>query len=84
MTASQIIEEIERLPSKEKTEVLTALLRSQTTKRQLSPDELVALADQMVATKDPEEADRLEKKFLRAFTATERCLAFDAKAFPSR
>ena len=84
MTASEVIEEIERLPSKEKTEVLTALLRSRTTKRQLSPDELVALADQMVATKDPEEADRLEKEILAGFTATERCLAFDAKAFPSR
>ncbi|MFL6597348.1 MAG: hypothetical protein DME58_07400 [Verrucomicrobia bacterium] len=67
MTASEVIEEIERLPSKEKTEVLTALLRSRTTKRQLSPDELVALADQMVATKDPEEADRLEKEILAGF-----------------
>jgi hypothetical protein len=64
---SQIIEEIERLPSKEKAEVLTALLRSQTPKRQLLPDELVTLADQMVATKDPEEADRLEKKILAGF-----------------
>ena len=67
MTASQIIKEIERLPSKEKAEVLTALLHSQTTKRQLSPDQLVALADQMVATKDPEEADRLEKEILAGF-----------------
>jgi hypothetical protein len=67
VTATQIIEEIERLPSKEKAEVLTALLRSQTANRQLSPDELVALADQMVATKDPEEADRLEKKILAGF-----------------
>ena len=67
MTASQIIEEIKRLPSEEKTEVLIALLRSQTTKRQLSPDELVALADRMVATKDSEEADRLEKQILAGF-----------------
>jgi len=67
VTTSQIIEEIERLPSKEKAEVLSALLRSQTPKRQLSPDELVTLADQMVATKDPEEADRLEKKILAGF-----------------
>ena len=80
MTASQIIEEIERLPSKERAEVLTALLRSQTAKRQLSPDELVALADQMVATEDPKEADRLKKRFLRAFTAVERCFAFNASA----
>ncbi len=67
MTARQIIEEITRLPSKEKAEILTALLRSQTSKRQLSPDELVALADQMVATKNPEEADRLEKEILAGF-----------------
>ena len=67
MTSSQIIEEIERLPSKEKAEVLTALLRSRMMKRQLSPDELVALADQMVASKDPEEADRLEKEILAGF-----------------
>ena len=66
MTATQIIEEIERLPSNEKAEVLTALLRSQTANRH-SPDELVALADQMVATKDREEADRLEKKILAGF-----------------
>ena len=67
MTATEIIEEIKRLPSKEKIEVLTVLLRSQMTNRQLSPDELVALADQMVATKDPEEADRLEKEILASF-----------------
>ena len=57
--------------------MLTALLRSQTTKRQLSGNELVALADQMVATKDPEEADRLEKEILAGFYGAERCLAFD-------
>jgi hypothetical protein len=85
VTASQIIEEIERLPSKEKAEVLTALLRSQTAKRQLSSDELVALADQMVATKDPEERQAdWKKRFLRAFTAVERCLAFDGNASQSR
>ena len=67
MTANQIIEEIKRLSSEEKTEVLIALLRSQTAKLQLSPDELVALADGMVATKDSEEADRLEKQILAGF-----------------
>jgi len=67
VTATDIIEEIKRLPSKERAEVLIALLRSQTTKRQLSADELVALADQMVAAKDPEEADRLEKQILAGF-----------------
>ena len=67
MTASQIIEEIERLSSREKAEVLSALLRSQARKRKLSPEELVALADQMVGTNDPEEANRLEKEILAGF-----------------
>ena len=67
MTASQIIEEIERLPSKQRAEVLSALLRSQTSNGMLSPDELVALADKMVAAKDPEEADRLEKQIIAGF-----------------
>lgn len=69
VTANEIIEEIKQLPSKEKAEVLSALLRSQTSKGMLSPEELVALANQMVATKDPEEADRLEKKILAGFHA---------------
>jgi NADH:ubiquinone oxidoreductase subunit E len=67
MTASQIIEEIERLPSKQKAEVLTALLRSQTSNGMLSPDDLVELADKMVAAKDPEEADQLEKQIIAGF-----------------
>ena len=67
MTTSEIIEEIERLPSNEKAQVLNALLQSQTEKGMLSPDELVALADQMVSTKDPEEADRLQKQILAGF-----------------
>ena len=67
MTTSEIIEEIARLPSNEKAQVLNALLRSQTEKGMLSPEELVALADQMVAAKDPEEADRLQKQILAGF-----------------
>ena len=67
MTATQIIEEINRLPSKQKAEVLSALLRSQKNQGMLSPDQLVALADRMVATKDPEEADRLEKEIIAGF-----------------
>ena len=67
MTATQIIEQIQRLPSKQKAEVLSALLRAQKNKGVLSPDELVALADRMVATEDPEEADRLEKEIIAGF-----------------
>ena len=67
MTASQIIEEIKRLPSKQKAEVLSALLRTQTEKGMLTPEQLVALADEMVAAKDPDEADRLQKQILAGF-----------------
>jgi hypothetical protein len=67
VSAGEIIREIERLSLGEKAEVLTALLRSQPNKSKLSPDELVALADQMVAAKDPAEAGRLEAKILAGF-----------------
>jgi hypothetical protein len=67
VSAGEIIREIERLSSKEKAEVLSALLRSQANTSKLSPEELVALADQMVATKNPEEADRIEAKILAGF-----------------
>ena len=66
MTAAEIVREIERLPSEEKAEVLSALLRSQRNGSKISPDELV-LADQMIAAKDPKEADRLEAKILAGF-----------------
>lgn len=67
VTTAEIVREIERLPSDEKAEVLSVLLRSQAKNSQLSPDELVALADQMIATKDPAEADRLEAQILAGF-----------------
>ena len=67
MTVGEIIKEIEQLPSQEKAEVLSILLRSQAKKSRLSPDELVALADQMVAAQDPAEADRLEAEILAGF-----------------
>ncbi len=67
VTAGEIIQEIERLPSNEKAEVLSVLLRSQAKNSRLSPEELVALADQMVAAQDPEEADRLEAQILSGF-----------------
>ena len=56
-----------RTVSHGKAEVLSALLRLQARKRKLSPEELVALADQMVGTNDPEQADRLEKEILAGF-----------------
>ena len=67
VTAGEIIQEIERLPSNEKAEVLSVLLRSQARNSRLSPDELVALADQIIAAQNPEEADRLEAQILSGF-----------------
>jgi hypothetical protein len=67
VSTAEIIREIERLPLKEKAEILSALLRSKANNSKLSPDELVALADQMVAAKDREDADRLEAKILAGF-----------------
>lgn len=67
MTAAEIVREIERLPSEQKGEVLSVLLRSKARNSKLSPEELVALADQMVATQDPAEADRLEARILAGF-----------------
>ncbi len=67
VTAGGIIREIEQLPSNEKAEVLSVLLRSQAKNSRLSPEELVALADQMVAAQDPGEADRLEAQILAGF-----------------
>lgn len=67
VSAGEIIREIERLSSAEKAEVLRALLRSQPDKSKLSPDELVALADRMVAAKDPAKADRLKARILAGF-----------------
>lgn len=67
VTAGEIIQEIERLPSNEKAEVLSVLLRSQPKNSRLPPDELITLADQMVAAQDPAEADRLEAKILSGF-----------------
>jgi hypothetical protein len=67
VTPAEIVREIERLPSNEKAEVLSVLLRSQPKISKLSPEELVALADQMIAAQDSEEADRLEARILAGF-----------------
>ena len=66
MTAVEIIKEIESLSPEEKAKVLGFLMQSQEKGRTLSPDELVALADKMVAA-DFDTADRLEAEILRGF-----------------
>ena len=67
MGVADIVREIEQLPSEQKAEVLRALLRSRPGKAKLSAEELVALAEQMVAAEDPTEADRLEAEILGGF-----------------
>ena len=75
VSAGEIIHEIERLSSSEKAKVLSALLRSQTKSSNLSPAELIALADEMVTTQGPAEADLLEATILAGFYADDEQIA---------
>jgi len=77
MTATAVIEEIKQLPREEQSHVIEfafelARKRQLSGKcRQLAPDELGELARQMVETKDPAEADRLEEELVRGFYGDE-------------
>ena len=64
MTSVEIIEEIKRLPQDEQARVIEFV---QKTSRVLPPDELGELARRMVESKDPVEADRLQKEIVRGF-----------------
>ena len=66
MTASEIIDEIKRLPKSEQTRVIE-FARSIGQARRLTPEELGELAKRMVETKDPAEADRSQQQFERGF-----------------
>jgi hypothetical protein len=66
MTSVEIIEEIKRLPQHEQDRVIEFVQKSRED-RMLTPDELGELARQMTETKDPAEADRLQKKIVRGF-----------------
>ena len=66
MTAVEIIEEIKRLPRDEQTRVIE-FARLVGESRQLSPEDLGRLAEQMVEAKDPAEADRLQEEIVRGF-----------------
>ena len=66
MTAVEIIEEIKRLPRDEQSRVIE-FARHAGENRQLSPEELGQLAQQMVEAKDPGEADRLQADIVRGF-----------------
>jgi len=66
MTAAEIIEEIKGLPPKERSPVIEFARHAEEV-RQLSGEELGELAKQMVETKDPSEAHRLQKEIVREF-----------------
>jgi len=66
MTADQIIQDIKLLPRDEQSRVVqfaVELARS----RQLSAEDLVVIAQQMLETNDPEQKKRLEDKLTRGF-----------------
>jgi hypothetical protein len=65
VTATEIIEEIKRLPKREQIKV--AEFARQVVGSPLSPEKLGELAKRMVETNDPAEADRLEKEIVRGF-----------------
>jgi len=66
MTSIEVIEEIKRLPREEQAKVL-AFARQLAENQPLTPEELGALANQMVETPDSVEADRLQEKIVRGF-----------------
>jgi hypothetical protein len=70
VTAVEIIEEIKRLPREEQNRVIE-YARQAGQKRLLSPDELGRLAERMVETPDPAEADRLKEEIVRGFYGDE-------------
>ena len=66
MTASEIIEEIKRLPKDQQIRIVE-FARTIDQTRRLTPAELGELAKRMVETKDPAEADRLQEQIERGF-----------------
>jgi len=66
MTATAVIEEIERLPPEEQSRVIQ-FVNELARKRQLTGKELGKLTKRMVETKDPAEADRLKEEIVRGF-----------------
>ncbi len=66
MTATAVIEEIEQLPPDEQSRVIK-FVNELARKRQLTGNELGNLARQMVETKDPAEAGRLQEEIVRGF-----------------
>ncbi len=66
MTGVEVIEEIKRLPRKERTKVIE-FTRQLWESQPLTPEKLGELANRMVECKDAAEADRLQDKIIRGF-----------------
>lgn len=66
MTAEQIIQEIQNLPTREQAEVIRFAYQLDA-ERQLTGGELSALAGRLVKATDPEEASALREEIVRGF-----------------
>ena len=66
MSAAEIIEQIKRLPAEEREKVRN-FVRLDLLPGQLTGEELAALGERMISTKDPAEAKRLEDEMVRGF-----------------
>jgi hypothetical protein len=66
MAGVEIIDEIKRLPRVEQNRVID-FFRKAGAVRPLTPDELGGLAKEMIETKDPAEAERLQAEIVRGF-----------------
>ena len=66
MTAAKVIDEILHLPREEQSRVLQFAF-DLARKRQLSGNELSALAQRMVDTDDPVEVEKLKSEIMRGF-----------------
>jgi hypothetical protein len=71
MSAVEIIEQIQRLPEGEK-EKVRRFARLNLEPGQLAGEQMRALAQQMIETADPKEADRLEQEIIRGFYGDDR------------
>jgi hypothetical protein len=66
MSATDVIEEIKQLPAAEQAEVIRFALQLART-RPLTAGELTSLAQRMVESDDPAEAERLKTSITRGF-----------------
>ncbi len=66
MTASEVIKEIENLPPEGQAQVIQFSVRL-AQRRQLSADELGALAEKLAQSQDPAEIARLRSAMVRGF-----------------